>query len=206
MLSYIVLALSVSIDSFGIGITYGLKNTKINLSAKIILFVISFVITSLSVFLGDFISSFLSPFISKMFGSFILICIGIIIIYNVFKSPTVKEPKTYNLLIKSLGITIKIIHNPMYSDLDSSKIIDARESFYLGLALSLDSIGIGIAGSILGTGSILFSLFVALFQLFFLSMGNILGKNISSKIHFSDNFWTLLSGILLIIIGFLKLI
>ena len=37
------LAISSSIDSFGIGITYGIRNTKISNSAKLILFVISFV-------------------------------------------------------------------------------------------------------------------------------------------------------------------
>lgn len=206
MLNYIMLALSVSIDSLGIGITYGLKQTKINMYAKIILFFISFIITSLSVLLGNFISSFLSPTISKIFGSLILICIGIMIIYQVYKpSVTRKKLKTYNILLKSLGITIKIIHDPMYSDLDSSKVIDAKESFYLGLALSLDSIGIGIAGSVLVNNFILFSLFVSSFQLLFLTIGNMLGKTVAKKLPFPDNIWNLISGILLIIIGLSKI-
>ena len=41
MFNSLILALSSSIDSFGIGITYGLKSTKISLLGKIILFVIS---------------------------------------------------------------------------------------------------------------------------------------------------------------------
>ena len=40
LLTYLVLAISVSIDSLGIGITYGLRNTKITKLAKIILFII----------------------------------------------------------------------------------------------------------------------------------------------------------------------
>lgn len=206
MLNYIMLALSVSIDSLGIGITYGLKQTRINMYAKMILFFISFIITSLSVLLGNFISSFLSPTISKIFGSLILICIGIMIIYQVYK-PSVarKKTKTYNILLKSLGITIKIIHDPMYSDLDYSKVIDAKESFYLGFALSLDSIGIGIAGSILVNNFILFSLFVSSFQLLFLTIGNMVGKIVSKKLQFPDNIWNLISGILLILIGLSKI-
>ena len=37
-----LLAISSSIDSLGIGITYGVKNTRISNQAKIILFLLSF--------------------------------------------------------------------------------------------------------------------------------------------------------------------
>ena len=47
ILNCIVLALSVSIDSFGIGITYGIKNTKITNWSKLILFTISLIVTFL---------------------------------------------------------------------------------------------------------------------------------------------------------------
>ena len=45
LINSIVLAISSSIDSLGIGITYGIKNTKISSKAKIILLVISFLVT-----------------------------------------------------------------------------------------------------------------------------------------------------------------
>ena len=41
MVNSILLAISSSIDSLGIGVTYGIKNTKISKLSKIILFVIS---------------------------------------------------------------------------------------------------------------------------------------------------------------------
>lgn len=42
--NYVMLALCVSIDSLGTGITYGLKNTKISTLAKLILFILSLVV------------------------------------------------------------------------------------------------------------------------------------------------------------------
>ena len=57
----ILLALSVSIDSLGIGIPYGLKKTKITIISNIILFAISFCITCGSIFLGHYISALFSP-------------------------------------------------------------------------------------------------------------------------------------------------
>ena len=114
--------------------------------------------------------------------------------------------KIYSFFIKCLGITIKIIKNPSSSDLDKSNVIDSKEALFLGLALSLDSFCIGIGFSILNTFSIIFPLFTSCFQLFFLSLGNYCGKKLYSFSKLPDNIWSTISGILLIIIGFCKMI
>lgn len=119
-------------------------------------------------------------------------------------SSTIKK-KNYNFIIKSLGITIKIIRDPISSDLDGSKRIDWKEALYLGFALSLDSIGVGIGGSIVGINSIMYPILVAGFQLIFLSLGNFIGKKLISSISLPKNIWSVISGILLIIIGIYKL-
>ena len=40
VLNYLFLAISSSIDSLGIGLTYGIKNTKITILAKLIIFIV----------------------------------------------------------------------------------------------------------------------------------------------------------------------
>ena len=212
MINYILLAISVSIDSLGIGITYGIRNTKIFISSKIILFILSILITSLAVFLGGLIRSIVPNNFTNYVGLFILIFLGIWIIYQSFKkenensiSTVYKKKKSYNFIIKSLGITIKIIRDPISSDLDGSQKIDWKEAFYLGIALSLDSIGVGIGSSIVGLNFNLFPILVASFQLIFLSFGILLGKKIISSVSLPKNIWSIISGILLIIIGLCKL-
>ena len=69
----ILLALSVSIDSLSIGISYGIKKTKINSMSNIILFAISFCITCGSIFLGYYISALFSPTASTILGSSFLV-------------------------------------------------------------------------------------------------------------------------------------
>ena len=59
LLNCILLALSVSIDSLGIGISYGIKHTKISKTSNFTLFSISFIVTSLSIIIGNTISSIL---------------------------------------------------------------------------------------------------------------------------------------------------
>lgn len=211
LLTCLLLALSVSIDSFGIGITYGLRNTKISILPKILLFIISIFFTTFSIFLGNLLTDILPKNYVKLIGSILLFFIGLWIIYQAIKKDnkntilsTNKEPKIYSFIIKFLGITIKIIRDPKSSDLDNSKTIDWKEAIFLGVALSIDSIGVGIGGSIIGVNSFLFPILVASFQLIFLS----LGKNICVKIFklykLPENIWSIISGILLIIIAIFK--
>ena len=212
LFNYLILALSVSIDSFGIGITYGLKNTIISKSAKIILFFLSITITGLSLCFGNILNQILPSYFTNLIGSLLLVGMGLWIIYQSFnhtKNITYSkqsEEKIYQFFIKFLGITIQIIRNPISSDLDCSKKIDVKEALYLGIALSLDSICVGICSSVIGFNSAIFPLLVALFQLFFLSIGRFLGVRIASVCKIPENIWNILSGILLICIGISKII
>lgn len=206
-ITYLVLALSVSIDSFGIGITYGIRNTKIFRTAKVILFAISILITTLSIHLGTFLSNMFSESFTKWIGACFLILMGLWIIYQALNTKeeeteaNVSSPTIYQFMIRFLGITVQIIRNPISSDLDHSKGIDWKESIYLGLCLSIDSLCIGICSSMIGYSSILFPILVATFQLIFLSVGRILGNKIFSISSIPENIWSTLSGVLLICIG-----
>ena len=224
-----LLAISTSIDSLGIGITYGIKNTKISHIGKIILLTISFSISSLAIGFGNIIKNIFSPFFTKLIGSFILIGMGLFIYYearkkensnnNFTKKSDVKtiyknmkqskiknnEQKVYHFFIKFLGITIKIIKDPISSDLDKSNSIDSKEALFLGLALSLDSFCIGIGSSIIGINSTLSPILVSCFQLIFISIGNFIGRKLYNFSKIPDNIWSILSSILLILIGICRL-
>ena len=77
-----ILAISSSIDAFGIGITYGIKNTKISYISKVVLFAISFVISIISIWFGDMIKNIFSDSIIRFIGSSILILLGIFICFQ----------------------------------------------------------------------------------------------------------------------------
>lgn len=214
ILTCFVLSMSVSIDALGIGITYGLKNTKITGLAKIILFTISILITNISIFFGNKISDIFSDNVTIFIGSFLLVSMGFFVIYQALKNresdlvrkPIIHdEPKIYKFFIEFLGITIQIIRNPISSDLDGSKKIDWKEATYLGIALSIDSICVGICSSIIGYGSFIFPIFVASFQLLFLSIGRLMGIRLSLISNVPENIWNVFSGVLLIIIGVSKI-
>lgn len=189
MLNSFILSISSSIDSLGIGITYGIKNTKISFIGKIILFIISISTTYLSILFGNIIQSIFPNLLTKIIGSCILIFMGFYICYEALKQKSDSS---------------NVFNNPISSDLDNSKIIDSKESIFLAIALSLDSLCIGIGGSISNINLTFFPLLVSLFQLFFLSIGNWIGTHINNSCKLPENIWSLISGILLIFIGISK--
>ena len=177
----ILLALSVSIDSLTIGISYWLKKTKINNISNIILFAISFCITCGSIFLGHYISALFTPILSTILGSSFLIILGI---YNIYKS---------------------LNASPTDYDIDHSNNIDAHESIFLGLALSIDSICVGIGSGIIGLNDIISPFFVATFQLAFLNCGNSISQKIIKYFNFSEQALSIFSSVILIIVGMLRI-
>ena len=191
MINSLLLALSSSIDSLGIGITYGIKNTKISRIGKIILFAISLITTYISIFFGNLIQYIFPKVFTNFLGCLILICMGIYICFQALK----KEKDSKN-----------IFNNPISSDLNNSKIIEPQEALFLAIALSLDSFCIGICGAITDINLTLFPFLVSILQLIFLSLGSYLGIHIRNFCKLPQNVWSIISGILLIIIGVLKFI
>lgn len=180
LINSIMLAISSSLDSLGIGITYGLKNTKLSFISKIILFTISIIVTTFSIFLGGLMKTILSDTIAKIIGSIILIGLGLFIII---------QSRSKNSSF----------------DFNNSNVIDPIEAITLGVALSLDSLCIGIGSSISGLNSSLFPILVAILQLIFLNFGNFLGRKLIKIGSIPSSIWSIISGALLIIIGFLKI-
>lgn len=206
ILTCMLLALSTSIDSIGIGLTYGIRDITISRQAKIILFIISLIISSISILIGNTLNNILSKKITNIIGSLILFFIGIIILVQTLKREKRQEKKVYKLFIRFLGITIQIIKDPITSDFDNSKKIDSKEAIYLGTALSLDSFSVGIGAGMLGSISIIFPLIVSLFQIIFLSLGRNIGEKLNKKIHIPSKIWSILSAVLLILIGIVRLV
>ncbi len=178
----IFLALSVSIDSLSIGISYGLKKTKIINISNVILFCISFCTTCGSIFLGYYISALFSPIISTILGSSFLIILGV---YNIYKN---------------------INESPTDYDINHSNNIEAKEAIFLGLALSIDSACVSIGSGIIGINDIFLPFFVASFQLIFLNCGNWFSNCIVKYVNISERALSIFSNIILILVGIFRFI
>ncbi|RAW15508.1 MULTISPECIES: manganese efflux pump [Paenibacillus] len=75
-ISLLALALALSLDGFGVGITYGLRRTKIPLVSIVVISICSGLVIALSMQVGVLLSHVVSPDVASIVGAVILIGIG----------------------------------------------------------------------------------------------------------------------------------
>lgn len=203
VLALILLSVSLSMDSLGIGISYGIRKIKIPCAARITICIISILFTAIAVAFGSLILLIMPADISKLIGILMLAILGIFIIMSSIlpnKKRKKEKPKhVWNIALKPFGITVKIIKNPVSCDFDSSKHIDIIEAIYLGVALSIDSFAAGVSYVVSGGINVLIiPISVGICQLIFLSLGDFTGKKISSISKIDSKVFVIISGLLLI--------
>jgi len=208
VISLLLLAIAVSIDSFSVGLTYGLRKMKLPLKSILIIASCSGLTLLMAMLLGHLITKIFSPSLAESIGGIILILLGAWIIYQFFnpvrEKETVKEEKNIiNLEIKSLGIVINILKKPLTADFDKSGTITGLEAVMLGFALSLDAFGAGIGASMLGYSPLYLTLAVIFMSTTFVSLGILSGNFLSEKSRM-DKF-SFIPGLILIVIGIIKL-
>jgi putative Mn2+ efflux pump MntP len=109
------------------------------------------------------------------------------------------------IAIKSLGITILVFRDPLEFDMDRSGIISSSESFLLGLALSVDAIGVGIGSGLMGFDSWLIPLAIGAFQMVFLYAGAFLGQKFATLFTVNEKLLAILPGTLLIALALIRI-
>ncbi|MBD8005275.1 sporulation membrane protein YtaF [Bacillus norwichensis] len=205
--SLLLLAIAISLDSFGAGLAYGLRNIKIPLKSIIIIASCTALSLGTAMILGQLIQGLLSPAAANRIGGAILIMIGGWVIFQFIRSEREQagqqEKIEFNWEIKSLGIVIHILKKPTRADFDSSGTVTGIEAFMLGTALSLDAFGVGIGAAMLGFSPVILSGAAAVMGGLFLSGGIAFG-GLFAHMRAIQKF-TFFPGVLLIVIGLLKM-
>lgn len=181
LLAILLIAISLSMDALGMGVSYGLRGIRTPWYARLILCGVSALITGIAVGAGSLITLFITPGAARLIGSGMLAVLGAVIIVQAFLKK--KEPES--------------------CDFDHSKHIDALEAVYLGVALSIDSFGAGISTGIAGGGDIWIPLAAGLCQMIFLCAGEFCGKKLK-RIKADDRLFTVISGTLLVVLAVVR--
>jgi putative sporulation protein YtaF len=208
IISIMILAISLSLDALGVGLVYGLKKVKIPFLSKLIICLFSIVYAGLALIIGKSLSHILPPIFAKLLGISILVLMGLwIIIQALLKDASnhSMNDTLWQVGIRSLGITIQVIRNPMEFDVDKSGAIDIPESLLLGLALSVDAIGVGIGSGLTGFYSPLIPFAIGFCQMICLYFGTYLGEKVNLFGHIDEKLLSLLPGILLIFLAIIRI-
>ena len=193
LLSWLIFALALSLDAYGIGIAYGMRAIRVTAMAQVVLCLLSFVLTGAALLFGQTIGSFLPVSFSARLGPCLLLGLGLYQILTAWGSQT-NTPADF-------AHPARLLSSPEEGDRDRSSSIDGREAFALGIALSIDAACAVTGAGIAGHGSLLLPAATALFQLLLLRLGTFCGKRLRHYLPFDAAFWGLSSGLLLVLLG-----
>ncbi|MFK7697097.1 sporulation membrane protein YtaF [Paenibacillus sp. HJGM_3] len=226
--SLCLLALAVSLDGFGVGVTYGLRRIRIPVLSIVIISGCSGFIFWIAMQLGAFVSQFLSPRAATSIGALILIGIGVWAILQIVRNQqpdadsegageqvpvtvtevTKNEGDQVKTIVviewKRLGLVIQILRKPSLADMDRSGIISASEAVLLGIALSLDAFGAGIGAAFIGFSSLMTAFVIACSSGLFIATGLRVGMLYANRAWMKK--LSFLPGFLLILMGLMKLL
>jgi putative sporulation protein YtaF len=185
---------AVSIDSFGIGCVLGLKKVGLTMKGVLLIAGLSGIMFLLSSFFGHLLVQFVAAEAAERVGALALIGIGIYFLWQFFKKEKSSERDPW------LNPT-KVLNDPVAADVDRSGGIQGKEVWLLGAALSLDTIGAGISGALIGIPTFLTAIMIAGATFIMLACGIVSGEKLSDKAESLS----ILPGVLLIVIGLIKL-
>jgi len=203
-LSALLFAFAVSLDGFGVGVSYGVRRIRIPVFSLLIICLSSAIAITLSMLFGGVISRFFDPIVGQRIGAVIILLVGIYLVFQALHSTAghskkTKETKRIKLEIFQIGIVIEILRRPVTADIDKSGTINALEALLLGFALAMDALGAGFGAAVAGFKVWLTPLLVAGCKLLMVSSGLALGKNLGAfKLGKSIH---ILPGLILILIG-----
>lgn len=187
---------AVSIDSFGIGCVLGMKQIRLTLNGVLFIALLSGLGFLTASYLGYLMLPLVSPEYAERFGAIALIGIGIYFLWQYFRKIDSTKKQEEPWLNPS-----RVLNDPASADVDRSGGIRGKEVWLLGAALSLDTIGAGVSGAFIGVAPFLTSglITIATFTMLFLGIKG--GGKLSEKAESIS----ILPGVLLIIIGLIKL-
>lgn len=195
LLAIIAIGLASNLDNAGVGIAYGVRKIRIPWYSNLAIALISFLATLISGLFGNLISTWISPWIGQLIGTIVIIGVGVWVLLQPYveKKPVPKETPPASSFTR-------LLQNPEEADIDSSKSISLTESILLGIALAMNALAGGFNAGITHLNIWYTSLSVGIFSFILLALCAGFGEKFAAEKL--GNRATVISGLLLILIGF----
>lgn len=207
MLASLLLVSSLCIDSFVASISYGTSKIRIPPLSVIIINLVCTATLACSLLIGSIFKSFLPGDLPIILGFLLLMALGIYRLFEyIFKSYISKCSKSDSPLkfkIFDFQFVLQVYANEIKADFDNSKSLNIKESFYLALALSLDSLAVGFGSSLCNINYTQVLILCFFIGILCVSLGVFIGRQFAQKLHLELS-W--LSGVLLILLAILRVL
>lgn len=199
IISALLISISANLDTFIVAISYGIKKIKLNFISILLITLITTCGTYISMYLGLEITKFISISASNYIGSIMLISIGTYMIASYIKKYNFKKDNLHSRNNEKITYT-QVLNDPIKADKDFSGHLDAKESIFLSLALTINNIGIGISASITGINIYINTICSLIVTIISLLLGLYIGNSCLSK--FLGKYIDLVGGLVILLIGF----
>ncbi|MDO4300009.1 MAG: manganese efflux pump [Clostridia bacterium] len=183
MLKILSLSIILSIDALSFGFSFGLNKIRLPLKSAAVITLTGLIIILGSIYMGDIMYALLPQ--AKIIGGLILIGMGIFLAADCKNKNTIKS----------------MLNEPKTTDINCNGKIETGEAMAIGIALSIDSSAVVIGTAYLG---LMLPAAIMLMQLLFMIIGLNLGKKIKPDIN--SRYIAVISGIIIIVMGFHQLI
>ena len=198
---------AVSIDSLTAGLTYGTERVRIKLPAYLILVCVPAAFIAAANRVGSYIFLFLPESVLPFLSFFLLMLLGLSkLSESVIRAAARRHPslvRNWGCKIKQINIIFTVYLSPEDANQEDLQILSPKEALLLSLALSLDSVLVGMAFTTGAIPLIMLFLLASLFNLLLFSAGYGLGHLIYSTLNV-DLSW--LSGLFLMLLAVLPLL
>lgn len=197
LISSLLFALSANIDSFIVGMSYGIKKSDISLLKSTIISLVTLIGTIAAILMGTQISQFLPASSTVGIGCALLIGLGL---YYILKA-------LFAFLrnkIRKREVKANEQPAPLKQEAEDTALLTLREGLFLGLALSINNFGMGIGASITGLKLVPTAVISLIVSVIFLYAGNFIGKTKMPQI--SDQMADVISGLILVGLGIYELL
>ena len=206
LLAIILLSVSASLDNFGVGVSYGLRNICFPLYLNLFIAFVNSCGTFFSMLFGKGISDFLRPVRAGYIGAFLLVGIGLwIIVMELRNKESIKplpaassenQPVRRDTLFSRL---YSFINDPFAAGVLCSGRVTMREGALLASALTLSNISTGLAAGMIGFSLSLTTAAAFIFNVLGISAGQTVGHYSGARVIRGVS--GVASGLLLILIG-----
>lgn len=186
-LTIIGIGIAANLDNLGIGLSYGIKSTRISITSNLIMSLIAITWGFIALTSGKYLQTDLKvPHIS-LIGGLLIIVVGA---WNI----------TSNLrqTLSNQQLT-QIFQQPEIIDLDKNRLISWKESITLGMILAINCIGTGFGAGASGISPFWTTLSIGVFSFISIDLGVRSGLRLGQTWLAKKS--TLLSGFILIAIG-----
>ncbi len=205
--SLLLFLVAVSLDSLTAGFSYGTGRVHIKALSFLILACVPALFITAAGRIGEIVGSLLPPGVLPFLSFFMLAAIGIAKLFeSLIRSIAKKHPSlmgNWGCQIKQINIIFTVYLSPEEANRTDIQVLSAKEALLLSLALSLDSVLVGMAFPAADIPRLTLFFCATLFNFLLFVTGCLSGRLLSRVLRI-DLSW--LSGLCLLLLAFRTLV